>query len=118
MPSEPAGNTDEVSGKDVGILTPDWAKFDSERRNCIDTMSNFVSPIPNLARLTRDQEYGYAATLGVTPACEKQAIEQLAELRQQAFHYMKRNGFVAEDEFFYAEQNAKIVLYELAKLAG
>lgn len=62
-------------------------------------------------RLAEDpQEYGYAATLGVTPTCEKQAVEQLAELRQRAFSYMKRDGFVAEDEFFYAEQNAKIVL--------
>lgn len=56
------------------------------------------------------QEYGYAVTLGVTPACERQAVEQLVELRQKAYTYMKRDGFVAEDEFFYAEQNAKIVL--------
>jgi erythromycin esterase-like protein len=62
-------------------------------------------------RLAEDpQEYGYAATFGVTPTCERQAVEQLVELRQHSYNYMKRDGFVAEDEFFYAEQNAKIVL--------
>jgi erythromycin esterase-like protein len=56
------------------------------------------------------QEYGYAATLGITPTCERQAVEQLLELRQRAWNYLKRDGFIAADEFFYAEQNAKIVL--------
>ncbi|MDE3060222.1 MAG: erythromycin esterase family protein [Pseudomonadota bacterium] len=56
------------------------------------------------------QEYGYAATLGITPDCERQAILQMIELRHKAFDYMKRDGFVAEDEFIYAEQNAKIVI--------
>ncbi|MBV8939887.1 MAG: erythromycin esterase family protein [Alphaproteobacteria bacterium] len=56
------------------------------------------------------QAYGYAATLGITPSCERHAIEQLLNLRQRAFDYIKRDGFMAEDEFFYAEQNAKTVL--------
>lgn len=62
-------------------------------------------------RLAEDpQEYGYAAGFGITAACEKQAIEQLVEIRQNAFKYMQRDGFNAGEELFCAEQNAKIVI--------
>lgn len=56
------------------------------------------------------QEYGYAATFGITPACEKQAIEQLVELRSRSAEYLKRNGFSVGEEQFCAEQNAKVVI--------
>lgn len=56
------------------------------------------------------QEYGHAASLGISPSCEKQAVEQLIELRHNAVDYMKRNGFVAGEEYFCAEQNAKTIL--------
>lgn len=56
------------------------------------------------------QEYGYAATLGLTPACEREAIQQLLELHQGRFDYLKQNGFAAGEDFFCAEQNAKTVI--------
>lgn len=56
------------------------------------------------------QDYGYAAAFGITPACEKQAVEQLVELRMRASDYMKNDGFAAGEEYFCAEQNAKVVL--------
>jgi erythromycin esterase-like protein len=55
------------------------------------------------------QAYGYAASFDLTQSCEQQAIQQLVELQQKAPEYMSRNGRVAEDEFFYAEQNARVV---------
>jgi erythromycin esterase-like protein len=55
------------------------------------------------------QQYGYAANFGVTEDCESEAIEQLVELQQQSLHYLQRDGFVAQDEQFYAEQNARLV---------
>lgn len=55
------------------------------------------------------QQYGYAATFGVAKDCENETIEQLVELRQQALNHLRRDGFVAQDEQFYAEQNARLV---------
>jgi erythromycin esterase-like protein len=55
------------------------------------------------------QAYGYAATFGLSDPCEAEAVSQLAELRQRAAEYARRDGWVADDEFFYAEQNARLV---------
>jgi len=56
------------------------------------------------------QAYGYAANFGLTESCESDVIEQLIELRRQATDYASRDGRVAQDEFFFAEQNARLVL--------
>src|SRR5438093_1187154 len=56
------------------------------------------------------QAYGYAANFGVTESCERDVIEQLIELRRRAADYASRDGRVAQDEFFFAEQNARLVL--------
>jgi len=56
------------------------------------------------------QAYGYAANFGLTESCERDVIEQLIELRRQAADYANRDGRVAQDEFFFAEQNARLVL--------
>jgi erythromycin esterase-like protein len=55
------------------------------------------------------QEYGYAATFGLHPSCEREVITQLLELHGQRAAYASRDGRVAQDEFFYAEQNARLV---------
>ena len=65
------------------------------------------------------QAYGYAAQLGLSPGCEKQAIAQLVEL-----HRYTRPGRRAgnSDEHFFAEQNARLVAnaeaYYRAMFAG
>jgi len=56
------------------------------------------------------QAYGYAANFGITESCESEVIEQLVELRRKAAEYASRDGRVAHDEFFFAEQNARLVL--------
>jgi erythromycin esterase-like protein len=56
------------------------------------------------------QAYGYAANFGITESCEREVIEQLVELRRRAADYASRDGRVAQDEFFFAEQNARLVL--------
>jgi erythromycin esterase-like protein len=56
------------------------------------------------------QAYGYAASFGLSESCEREVIEQLIELRRQAADYASRDGRVAQDEFFFAEQNARLVL--------
>ncbi len=54
------------------------------------------------------QTYGYAAGFNLRESCEDEAVTQLRELQQRSLDYMRRDGFVAEDEFFYAEQNARL----------
>ena len=56
------------------------------------------------------QAYGYAANFGITESCEKEVIDQLIELRRRAADYASRDGRVAQDEFFFAEQNARLIL--------
>jgi len=55
------------------------------------------------------QEYGYAAGSGLHPSCEPEAVAQLVELHRQRAEYASRDGRVAADDFFYAEQNARLV---------
>ena len=55
------------------------------------------------------QAYGYAAAFGAGPTCERQAVEQLVELQRDAAKYLAGDGRLAEDELFYAQQNATTV---------
>jgi erythromycin esterase-like protein len=55
------------------------------------------------------QAYGYAADLGITPSCEDVAVQQLVELQSRAADLASRDGRIPEDEFFFAEQNARLV---------
>ncbi len=55
------------------------------------------------------QAYGFAAAFGAGLSCERQAIEQLVEMQREALEYARRDGLVAEDEQFYAQQNAQTV---------
>ena len=55
------------------------------------------------------QRYGYAAGFGLTKSCENEVVTQLLELRRRAAEYASRDGRVAEDEYFYTEQNARLV---------
>jgi len=53
--------------------------------------------------------YGQAVLLGVSEPCRRHVIEQLVELRRRAGEYLSRDGLAAEDEYFFAEQNAAVV---------
>jgi erythromycin esterase-like protein len=55
------------------------------------------------------QAYGYAAEFGLTRSCEDQAVQQLVDLQRRAADLSRRDGKLPEDEFFYAEQNARLV---------
>jgi erythromycin esterase-like protein len=55
------------------------------------------------------QAYGYAAEFGLTQSCEDQAVQQLLELQRQA-DALSRDGLIPDDEFFQAEQNARLVI--------
>jgi erythromycin esterase-like protein len=55
------------------------------------------------------QRYGYAASLNIDRSCEDEVVEQLVELRRRAAEYARRDGRLAADEQFVAEQNAQVV---------
>ncbi|MGD1072500.1 MAG: erythromycin esterase family protein [Bryobacteraceae bacterium] len=55
------------------------------------------------------QSYGYAAGLGLSHSCEEEVVVQLLDLQRRAAQYARRDGRIAADDFFYAEQNALLV---------
>ena len=55
----------------------------------------------------RPEEYGFASRLH--PSCQQDVIEQLREIQRHASRYAKLDGRVAADQYFYAEQNARVV---------
>jgi erythromycin esterase-like protein len=55
------------------------------------------------------QSYGLAAGLGMAKSCEEAVVNELVELRLREGQYLQRDGRVASDEFFCAQQNALVV---------
>jgi erythromycin esterase-like protein len=55
------------------------------------------------------QLYGYAASLNIERSCEDEVVQQLVDLRRRAAEYATRDGRIAADEYFVAEQNARVV---------
>jgi erythromycin esterase-like protein len=55
------------------------------------------------------QAYGFLAGTGVTKSCEDEAVAGLVELQGRTLDDARRDGRIAEDEFFNAVQNARVV---------
>jgi erythromycin esterase-like protein len=55
------------------------------------------------------QHYGYAASFNLESSCEDEVVKQLFDLQRRASDYMNRDGIIARDEYFFAEQNARLV---------
>ena len=79
-------------------IDPDAAQRARERYACFD---HFGSD---------EQAYGYATGLGIAKSCEEEVVSQLVELHRRAAEYARRDGRIAADEYFYASQNARLVL--------
>ena len=90
--------------------------------NSIEAVLNYLDRIdPEAAKRARDryscfdhfdedtQNYGYAASSGLSEPCEEEVVNQLVELQRRATEYAQKDSCVPEDEFFYAEQNARLV---------
>ncbi len=78
-------------------VDPEAAKTARSRYECFDHFGEDA------------QSYGYAASYDQRFSCEDEAVKQLLELQRRAAEYANRDGFVARDEFFFAEQNARLV---------
>src|SRR5204862_5458692 len=46
---------------------------------------------------------------GWTASCEQQVVTQLVDMQRRRAEYASRDGRIARDDFFYAEQNARLV---------
>ncbi len=55
------------------------------------------------------QAYGRATTLGLSPSCESAVLNQLVDLQRSADTHARRDGRIARDALFFAEQNARLV---------
>jgi erythromycin esterase-like protein len=55
------------------------------------------------------QAYGYASSFGLSKTCEDEVTAELVDIRRQALEYASRDGRIAADEYFFAEQNARLV---------
>jgi erythromycin esterase-like protein len=75
-------------------VDPDAAKRARDRYACFDHFAG------------DSHAYGYAVSAGITEPCEDDVVGQLMDLRARAADYANRDGQVAHDDFFFAEQNA------------
>lgn len=78
-------------------VDPEAAKRARDRYACFD----HVGQDPQI--------YGFIAGTDIDKSCEEEVVSQLVELQRRAAEHARRDGGVAEDEIFYAEQNARVV---------
>jgi erythromycin esterase-like protein len=55
------------------------------------------------------EAYAYATARGRDESCEREVVEQLIELQRNQHALLQRDGKIAAEEFFSAEQNARLV---------
>jgi erythromycin esterase-like protein len=77
-------------------VDPEAARRARDRYGCLESFGE------------ESQRYGYTASFDLSASCEEEVINQLVELQRRADVYAHRDGRVAEDEYFYAEQNARL----------
>lgn len=81
----------------LGQVDPAAAAHARQRYACFDVFGQDT------------QAYGYATKFGLEPSCEQAVIAQLVELQRKAADYASRDGRIAADDYFAAEQNARVV---------
>ncbi|MGA8224210.1 MAG: erythromycin esterase family protein [Candidatus Acidiferrales bacterium] len=111
-------NYNEHHGKLVGFYGLDLYSLHSSMRAVLDFLDKVD---PEAARRARyryscfeqfgedTQAYGYAAGFGLAKSCEDEATTQWLEMRRRAADLSRRDGRAFPDEFFFAEQNARLV---------
>jgi len=81
----------------LDAVDPDAARAARERYSCFDHVRG------------EGPEYGHAVTLDLMVPCENEVVAELVDLRRRAATLMSLDGWAAEDEYFFAEQNARLV---------
>lgn len=78
-------------------VDPDGALRARERYSCFDHFGK------------DSQHYGYATAKGIADSCEDEVARQLVEMHERSAELARLDGRVAADDFFFAEQNARLV---------
>jgi erythromycin esterase-like protein len=78
-------------------VDPEAATRARERYSCFDHFGEDT------------QAYGLMTRLNLSKSCEEEVVSQLVELQRRAADYARRGGPMADEELFYAEQNARLV---------
>jgi erythromycin esterase-like protein len=78
-------------------VDPEAARSARQRYSCFEDFGE------------NSQAYGYATSYDMDESCQQEVVSQLVELRRRAAKYIARDGRLAEDEYFFAEQNARLV---------
>lgn len=81
----------------LGTVDPEAARRARERYSCFDHVAG------------EGPDYGHALSLNLTVPCEAEVVAELVDLRRHAAELLARDGWVAEDEYFFADQNALLV---------
>jgi erythromycin esterase-like protein/predicted phosphoribosyltransferase len=81
----------------LGKVDPEGAARARRRYGCFDRFEGEM------------QSYAYATGSGLEPSCERAVVDQLLELHRARAEYASRDGRIAPDEYFFAEQNARLV---------
>ena len=81
----------------LDVVDPEGAALARQRYGCFDLIGS------------EGAEYGHSVTRGLVPSCETEVVAQLIDLRRHAQALLARDGLAAEDEYFCAEQNARLV---------
>jgi erythromycin esterase-like protein len=78
-------------------VDPDSARRARHRYGCFDHFGE------------DPQHYGLATEAGGAEPCEEEVVAQLVELRRKYTELISRDGHIGEEEFFSAEQNARLI---------
>src|SRR6202140_1626142 len=78
-------------------VDPEAAERARERYSCFDHVGEDT------------QAYGVMTRLNLSRSCEEEVIGQLIELQRRAADTMRRDGGLADDDLFHAEQNVRLV---------
>ena len=78
-------------------VDPESEKRASERYACFDHFGE------------DSHEYARKTGIGLSESCEKEVVDQLLDLQLQSAEILRRDGILAEEEHFFAEQNARVV---------
>jgi erythromycin esterase-like protein len=112
-----AHNEGQRGDGEVGFYGLDLYSLYASAAEVIGYLERVDSPAAELAReryacfeqFGGEQTYGRAVSLGISESCRRGVVAQLTDLQRRADAYLRRDGLAAEDEQFYAEQNARLV---------
>lgn len=78
-------------------VDPEAAERAKTRYDCFDHTA--VEP----------QTYGYLTHLGIKKPCINEAVNVLLEMQHNAVKYLRKDGFKAEEDYYFANENAAVI---------